>query len=253
MTTHLTLHPDIVTFPDPHTLCLDAAYRLIALAAAKTRSGGVFSVALAGGRTPAMLYTDLAELPLRTTIDWEKVHLFFGDDRFVEPESDFSNYRLANDSLISKVPIPLENVHRIKTEMKDIEEARNLYETDLRSFFSTPYPRFDLILLGMGEDGHCASLFPGKAALQETSSWVTVSEPGLKPFVPRITVTYPVLNHARNLLFMVAGADKAEALQKVMEGPFDPDNLPSQKVSPIDGSHTWLIDAPASRLLKKVS
>ena len=251
MTTLLTLHPDIVTFPDPQTLCLDAAYRFITLAATKTRSGGVFSVALAGGRTPAALYSLLAELPLRTTIDWDKVHIFFGDERFVQPESDFSNYRLANDSLLTKVPIPPENVHRIKTEMKSIEEAKDSYETELRNFFPTPYPRFDLILLGMGDDGHCASLFPNKDALHETQSWVTVSEPGLKPFVPRITVTYPVLNHAHNVLFMVAGADKAETLQKVMEGPRDPDNLPSQKVSPIDGSHTWLVDSAAARMLRR--
>ena len=249
MTTPLMHRPDVIIFPDPHLLSEDAALRFIALAAMKTRLGTPFSVALAGGSTPALLYSMLASVPYRAAIDWKLIHLFFGDDRCVPIDSDFSNFRLASDSLISKVPIPPENVHRIKTELPDNEEAALEYEKELRNFFTTPYPRFDLILLGMGSDGHCASLFPGKSSLSETTKWVTVAEPGLKPFVPRVTITYPVINHAHQIIFMVAGADKAETLHEVMEGLYDPKALPSQDVSPLDGSCTWLIDVKAAAKL----
>ena len=249
MSTPLMYRPDVIVFPDQHLLSEDAAFRFVALATMNTRSGNPFSVALAGGSTPALLYSLLSSALYRNALDWNLIHLFFGDDRCVPIDSDFSNYRMANDSLISKVPIPPENVHRIQSENPDNEEAAKLYEAELRTFFSTPYPRFDLILLGMGSDGHCASLFPGKAALGETTKWATVSEPGLKPFVPRVTLTYPVINHARNILFMVAGADKAETLHDVMEGEYEPSRLPSQDVSAIDGSCTWLVDSNAASKL----
>ena len=253
MTPPLMHRPDVIVFPDPHLLSEDAALRFIAHAAMKTRVGSPFSVALAGGSTPALLYSLLSSIPYRASIDWKLIHLFFGDDRCVPVDSDFSNFRLANDSLISKVPIPPENVHRIKTELSDNEEAAHEYEGELRKFFTTPYPRFDLILLGMGSDGHCASLFPQKSSLSEMGSWVTVAEPGLKPFVPRITITYPVINHAHQIIFMVAGADKAETLHEVMDGSYNPKALPSQGVSPLDGSCTWLIDKQAASKLSSQS
>jgi 6-phosphogluconolactonase len=159
---------------------------------------------------------------------------------------------MAREALLANVPIPAENVYRMPAEQPDPDSAAQAYEAELRQAFgigAQAWPRFDLVLLGMGADGHCASLFPRKPALRETTRLVVATEPGLEPFVPRLTLTYPVLNQAANVVFLVAGAEKAQTLARVLEGPFDPDALPAQAVAPSDGTLTWLFDtAVATRL-----
>src|SRR5207248_3321496 len=145
--------------------------------------------------------------------------------------SEFSNYRMALETLIEPLQLPAGNVHRIPAEQPDNATAALSYEEELRRFFAaSELPRFDLVLLGMGPDGHCASLFPHKPALADTARWVVATEPGLEPFVPRITMTLPVLNNAANVMFLVVGADKAETVTRVLTGPKRPDDLPSQSV-----------------------
>ena len=253
---------DVILFPDKVSLSRDAAHRFVSLAAQKIAQRQDFHVALAGGSTPAMLYSLLAASPFYESVgDWSRIHLFFGDERCVPFDSEDSNYRMVKETLI---PIrekllglpgdPAEGgiLHRMPADQPDQETAARQYEETLIRHFRLEkgeLPRFDLILLGMGPDGHCASLFPNKPALQEKERLVVTTEPGLKPFVPRLTLTLPVLNNASNVLFLVAGEDKAEALARVLTGPRDPRGLPSQSVAPTDGNVTWLVDrAAAGRL-----
>ena len=240
---------EVVICEDKEALSRDAAHRFVFLATRKIGAGGLFNVALAGGSTPEMLYGLLATLPFRSDIDWKQVHFFFGDERAVPPDHADSNYRMAHAALFAPLETPAANIHRMQGEMPDQDAAAREYEAELRAHFGISdahaLPGFDLILLGMGPDGHTASLFPHKAALQEKTRLVVASEPGLKPFVPRLTLTYPVLDQAANVLFLVAGADKAATLHRVLTGPPDPEALPSQAVAPTDGSLVWLVDRAA--------
>jgi 6-phosphogluconolactonase len=240
---------EVVIFDDKEALSRDAAHRFVFLANQKIGAGGLFNVALAGGSTPEMLYGLLAALPFRDDVDWAKVHYFFGDERAVPPDHADSNYRMVNATLFAPLALPAANIHRMPADMPDLDAAAWAYEEELRAHFALAAaagtPQFDLILLGMGSDGHTASLFPHKPALQEKTRLVVASEPGLKPFVPRLTLTYPVLNHAANVLFLVAGADKAATLHRVLMGPADPEALPSQAVAPTEGSLVWLVDRAA--------
>ena len=245
-------HREIVLFADKNAMRRDAAYRFTALSAMSARAGRPFTVALSGGSTPAILYRLLAASPFRETLPWNNIHLFFGDERCVPPDSPDSNYRMAFETLISQIEIPAQNVHRMPGDLADRDAAARQYEAELRGFFHLSegeWPRFDLILLGMGPDGHCASLFPHKPALQERRRLVVATEPGLQPFVPRLTLTLPVLNNAAHVLFLVAGADKAETLAHVLQGLPDPEALPSQAIAPTDGALTWLIDRDAAARL----
>lgn len=239
--------PDIVVCSSSEALYRDAAHRFTSLAQQAASEYRDFSVALAGGRTPAALYQALATAPYAGSIPWHRVHLFFGDDRHVPISSEFSNYRMTRDSLIAPLGLSENNVHRIRTESESIDEAVNGYRADLAAFFGNDaLPRFDLVLLGMGPDGHCASLFPHKPALKIEDQWVVASEPGMKPEVARITITFPVINAARNVLFLVTGGDKAQTLKRVLDGPYDPETLPSQSVRPSNGFVTWLIERSAA-------
>ena len=241
---------DVVLFTDKNALSLDAAHRFVSLAAQQTQSGCNFNVALAGGSTPALLYGLLANPPFRSAVAWAHVHLFFGDERCVAPDSADSNFLMVQKSGLTEL-VPHGNLHRMHGEMPDHDKATHQAEQVLRAFLgANGLPRFDLILLGMGSDGHCASLFPHKPSLRETNRLIVASEPGLKPFVPRLTLTLPVLNAAANVLFLVAGGDKAETLVRVLEGPDDPDALPSQSVRPTEGTLTWLLDREAAANLK---
>jgi len=240
---------EVVILEDKEALSRDAAHRFVFLANQKTRAGDLFHVALSGGSTPELLYGLLAALPFRDDVDWEKVHFFFGDERAVPPDHADSNYRMANAALFAPLGVPTANIHRMPAEEPDLDVAAHSYEAELRTHLAgsstDAIPRFDLILLGMGPDGHTASLFPHKPALQERTRLVVASEPGLKPFVPRLTLTFPVLDAAAQVLFLVAGADKAATLHKVLNGPADPENLPSQSVAPTNGSLVWLVDRAA--------
>lgn len=207
---------------------------------------GRFAVALAGGSTPKATYETLAR-DYAGEVDWGRVHVFFGDERAVPPSHEDSNYRMAKDALLDHVSVG--SVHRMRGELPP-EEAAASYEEELRSFFGEVTPRFDLILLGIGGDGHTASLFPGTAAL-EVADRLTVANPVLKLETTRITLTAPAINAARAVVFLVAGEDKAEALREILEGDADPRPYPAKLVRP-DGDLAWMVDRTAARLLSRV-
>ena len=212
---------------------------------------GQFSVALSGGKTPQLLYGLLASDEFRNQIDWPKVHLFWGDERPVPPESPESNFGMARRELILRVPIPLANVHRMEADRANIGRAAQDYEDVLRQYLdldAAGWPRFHLILLGMGTEGHTASLFPGARKLSGTLRWV--STPLIaKLATRRMTLTLPVINAAHNVTFLVVGKDKAEILRTVLEGASDPP-LPAQLVTVPSGRRVFFLDRPASALLE---
>lgn len=211
-----------------------------------------FSVALAGGNTPRNVYALLAK-QYRLSLPWTRIHIFFGDERHVPPDHPDSNYRMARESLLSKVPIPAENIHRIRAELPE-QQAANDYGQELNTFFQLhdgAWPRFDLILLGVGEEGHTASLFPGSAALQERSRMV-VANWVEKFHTWRITLTYPVLNHAVEVLFLVSGLGKAQILRDIFD-PAQKGIFPAQLVQPAEGKLLWLADQDAASLLVSVA
>jgi 6-phosphogluconolactonase len=218
----------------------------IALAAISAE--GRFSVALAGGSTPKRTYQLLTSPSYRDRIDWSKVHIFFGDERCVPPTHPDSNYRMVAETMLSRLPIPEENVHRMIGE-GDAHANASLYESELQTFFdAAPWPRFNLVLLGMGDDGHTASLFPESDALKENRAWVAAN--WVEKFKTyRITLTVPAINHAANIIFLVAGASKVERLREVLRGTRDPFRLPAQLIQPVAGSLVWLVDKVAAARL----
>ncbi len=210
---------------------------------------GRADIALSGGSTPRMLYQFLATPEQAARVDWGRVHLWFGDERCVGPDDPDSNYGMARDALISHVPVPAANVHRMEGELPPAEAATR-YESALRAAFALApgaLPRFDLIWLGLGPDGHTASLFPGTAALDMTDRLVVANHvPQLN--TDRITLTYPVINAAAVVAFLVAGEDKASMVAQILEGDrSDPTRLfPSQRVAPTNGQLLWLLDMAAA-------
>ena len=225
-----------------------AAEQFVERAQNSSRISGRFAVALAGGTTPRRMYELLAGNQFRNAIDWTTVQLFFGDERFVPSDHPESNYRLASDALISQVEIPSVNIHRIEIQA-DATSSATRYESELHHFFKdVDVPRFDLVLLGLGEDGHTASLFPNTNALNVTDKWVVANfVEKLESY--RITLTARAINAAANVMFLVAGANKAPAVSAVLNGPFQPESLPAQLIKPEAGTLTWLLDAPAASLL----
>jgi 6-phosphogluconolactonase len=206
-----------------------------------------FSVALAGGRTPKRSYELLAAPPLREMVRWAGIEVFFGDERAVAPDHADSNYRMARESLLDHVPLPPGNVHRMEAERADRDAAARDYAALLPG-------ALDLVLLGLGPDGHTASLFPGSPALGERGRLVVATPPApLAPRVPRMTLTLPALAAARHVLFVVTGADKAGALAAVLEGPRDPVRIPAQGVEPTRGTVTWLVDRAAAAKLARTN
>jgi 6-phosphogluconolactonase len=209
---------------------------------------GRFAAALSGGNTPRAVFSLLAK-EHATDLPWDRIHLFFGDERYVPSDHPESNYHMANEALLSKVAIPAANIQRIRTEL-DQESAARDYEDRLRAFFGATdqhWPQFDLVLLGLGDDGHTASLFPGTAALVESSRLVVANwVEKFKTF--RITLTFPVLNHASAVIFLVSGAGKAEILRDVLD-PSGPARFPAQQVQPESGRMLWLADRAAAALL----
>lgn len=239
----MTVKPRIDVSPDFEGLAHRVAQWVVDLACA---TPGRFAIALSGGSTPKRLYQLLAASPLVEAMPWQRVHLFWGDDRFVPWDDPNSNYAMAREAMMAHVPIPPENVHGIVFEGTP-QTAADAYERTLKSYYGADVldparPLFDVMLLGMGPDGHTASLFPGKPALDEKQHWVTgVPEPGLNPFVPRVTLTYPALESARSVAFVAAGADKTTMMRRVLAGEHD---LPSARVSPV-GELVWFIDRAA--------
>jgi len=211
------------------------------------------TLALSGGDTPRPLYARLASEPFRELIPWHRLHLFWGDERCVPPDDPASNFRMAEETLISRVPIPAENVHRMPAELSEPGHAADLYEAELRKFWiGTPgdWPRFDLVLLGIGADGHTASLFPGSSVLEETTRWVAA------PYIDRLkshrlTLTLPVFNCADEVCFLAAGDEKAPIVKAVTAGDRGSSPLPAQLIRPVSGRVTFFLDADAARLIEK--
>jgi 6-phosphogluconolactonase len=235
-----------------------AAEEFVRLARTAIGAQGRFTVALSGGSTPKALYSLLASN--YGDFVWNRVFLFFGDERHVPPTDPDSNYRMVQESLLSKIAIPAENVFRVAAENPDAAAAASDYEGQLRRFFELrpevrsgdrpgEFPRFDLILLGMGPDGHTASLFPDSPALDERSRLV-VANWVAKFNTHRITFTFPVLNRAAEVMFMASGGDKADMLHQVLEGKNTPP-LPAQRVQPSDGKLLWMLDEAAAAKLSR--
>jgi 6-phosphogluconolactonase len=225
-----------------------AAEQVVEVAGHALSERGNFSLVLSGGSTPRPLYERLAGTPYRSRIDWSRTHLFWGDERCVPPTHQDSNYLMAKTALIDHVSIPEKNIHRIQGEL-GAEAAAEGYEQALRSFFKTRrLPEFDLVLLGMGDDGHTASLFPGTAPIHEEQRWVAGHFVG-KLDAWRVTLTPPALNAAGRVIFLVAGGGKAARLHQVLEGPYQPDHLPSQVIQPEVGQMLWLVDRSAAARL----
>jgi 6-phosphogluconolactonase len=239
---------NVIVLDSPEDVAKAGAERFLTYTQTAIHDHGLFSVALAGGNTPRRMYQLLASDSFKNEIKWNNVHLFFGDERCVPPDHPDSNYRLANEALISRVPIPAPNVHPMNGKGGPTENAK-LYEEELRSFFAgREWPRFDLVLLGLGTDGHTASLFPRTPALRETRSWVAANwVEKLEAF--RLTLTVPAINSAANVIFLVTGAEKAAPFAAVINGPPQPELLPAQLIKPSDGSLTWLVDREAASRL----
>jgi 6-phosphogluconolactonase len=237
-----------VTFEDLDSLSAAAAELIGEASSAAIAERGRFVVALAGGSTPRRLYVLLAEQPWRDQLDWARWHVFLGDERMAPLDDPQSNFRMAHDALLAHVPIPAAQIHRPRTNLGDVVATALDYDERIRAFFGDgpEPPRFDLVLLGMGSDGHTASLFPGKPALAEAERLVVASPPGvLPPAIDRITFTFPLLNAARTVCFLVAGADKAPALQAMRVAAI-PERPPAARVRPTDGHLHWLLDTAAS-------
>jgi 6-phosphogluconolactonase len=241
----------VKTYRDPAALADAAARQVIAITKAAIAERGQATLALSGGSTPRLLYARLAQDDLATQLDWAAIHVFWGDERPVPPEHEDSNYRMAWEAWLSHVPIPAQNVHRMHGEMAPVAAAAE-YEGMLRTYFAARIRRgdaltaaFDLVLLGMGEDGHTASLFPGAEAIRETKRWVTAYQVD-RLASWRISLTPAALNAARHILFLVSGASKAGRLQQVLYGTYQPDRLPAQIIRPMRGSLLWMVDEAAA-------
>ena len=243
---------EVRILPDGGAIAKRAAQEFVQAATTAVSEKGSFSVALAGGSTPKALYSLLVhDAAVRAQIPWDKARFFFGDERSVPPDHADSNFRMASESLLSKAPLHPEQIFRIKGEYKDTEKAALEYQQTLRSHFNLAdgqLPRLDLVLLGMGNDGHTLSLFPGTKALHDNGRLVMRNWVG-KLYTERITTTAPVANNAVLVIFMVTGSDKALALKGVLEGPHEPEQLPSQLILPKNGKVLWLVDTAAGGML----
>jgi 6-phosphogluconolactonase len=249
--------PELVVVPGPDAVAAFAAARVVRRCATAVAERGECALALAGGDTPRGLYALLAAEPFRTEIPWGRLRVFWGDERGVPPTDPRSNYRMVNEALLSRVPIPPDRVHRMPAQRPDgasaAEAAAEEYAALLRAHLPASadgVPRLDLALLGLGSDAHTASLFPSAAALRETRRLVVSYEvPDLG--MSRMTLTLPMLNHAGEVLFLVAGAPKARALAAVLEGPSDPERVPAQGIRPVSGRVVWIVDAAAASQLRR--
>ena len=242
---------NLMVFPDPDALAISAAEFIVRAARDAIDQRGRFTLALAGGSTPEKTYRRLASSEMAGKIDWSKSYLFMGDERFVPAADPASNFGMAQRSLLNHVPVPKGNVFPVPTESRAVSVAAQQYHQTLARFFGqvgdTAPPRFDLILLGLGDDGHIASLFPGMPSLVVDDCWVTWSPPGtLPPPVDRVTMTFPVLNHARSVLFLVAGDKKSDVLHEILEGHPSVQKPPAAGIRPVAGTVTWLLDKAAA-------
>lgn len=235
--------PNVTVFDDADAVAAAMAERIVAL----SHAGGRATIALSGGSTPQRLYRLLATPAMAARVDWPRLHLFWGDERFVAPDSADSGTLMVEEALVRHVPIPAENVHRVATGLGSPEAAAADYAARLRAHYGADAldpgrPLFDLVLLGMGDDGHTASLFPGKLAVEERAAWVTgVPEAGMAPWVPRVTLTFPALASSREVAFLVTGASKAAMLRRIAAG----EDFPAGRVTS-QGRVGWWLDRAAA-------
>ena len=243
---------NVIVLPDSGALARRGAELFAAAAKETVAQAGRFAVALSGGRTPASLYQVLAsDSRLRAEVPWPHCFVFFGDERHVAPDHPDSNYRMAHESLLSRVPIDAAHVFRIKGELEDPDRAALEYEETIRGFFQIlpgALPRFDLVMLGLGSDGHVASLFPGTHGLDEPER-LAVANRIDRLDTDRITLTLPVLNEAARVMVLVQGSEKAQTLAAVLHGVAGQPALPAQLIQPRNGSLIWLVDKSAAALL----
>src|SRR6266853_2084035 len=236
--------PDVIVVADAASLARAAAERILARL---RRSNGRLAVCLTGGSAPQRLYELLATRPYRDAFSWDHIYWFWGDDRFVPHNDPRSNFNMARRLLLDHVPAPAGNIYPIPTSAESVEEAAHLYETELRRFYGAERllpgrPLFDVVLMGLGPDGHTASLFPGHAELDEKTRWVVgVPEASLEPFVPRVTLTFPALASTREMLFLVSGPSKRQILAQVLAGA----DLPAARAYS-EGDLLWLVDRDAA-------
>ena len=247
---------DVQVYVDRDALVNAAAEHVVAIARAAVAERGRFSIALAGGGSPRPVYQLLAERPFAARIDWSRTHVFFGDERCVPPDHPESNYRMAREALLDRVPVAVANVHRIVGE-DDPHRAAMRYEQTLRELFGVaqgpPDRSFDLVLLGMGEDGHTASLFAGTPPVTEARRWVMACEITLARPMWRITLTPPVIDAAAVVTFLVVGARKAERLSDVLDGGAGDARPPAARIRPTHGELHWMVDAAAAAQLRRRS
>lgn len=242
----------VIRLFDPPQVAEAAAEEFMRMGNDAIKRRSRFTVVFSGGSTPRQLYQLLAAPPQCTHLDWTKIECFWGDERPVPPDHPDSNFRMVREALLDVVNVPPSRIHRIVAERTDRIAAAHEYATEMARVFgvaaSAAPPAFDLILLGMGPDGHTASLFPHTAAVHETARWV-MANPVPTLGTERITLTAPLINRAAAVLFLVVGADKAVTLAEVLEGPRDPARLPAQLIQPVSGTVTWLVDALAANQL----
>jgi 6-phosphogluconolactonase len=238
--------PEIVVLPNVSALADTAAKRLASILAG---AGPKTAVCLTGGSTPKPVYQHLATQPYLGQLPWNSIHWFWGDDRFVPITDERSNSAMARSAFLDLLPTPSTTIHPIPTSARDHQEAAQQYEQELKHFYGRSHldparPLFEVVLLGLGSDGHTASLFPGDSALEEKERWVVgVDQAGLAPFVPRVTLTFPTLASTRHMIFLVSGKDKRDVVARVLSG----EDLPAARAQThANGSVVWLIDQAAA-------
>jgi len=240
-------------FRNAAELAQQAAQLILTQSQLGVARNNLFTIALSGGSTPKRLYELLADptQQFRSQLPWDCIHFFWTDERHVPPDHPDSNYRMVREAMLVRAPVPPTNVHRMLSEKPNASEAANDYESQLRDFFHLPageLPRIDFALLGLGPEGHTASLFPDSEVLQETQRWVAA------PWIAklnsyRLTMTLPVLNNASTVVFLVSGSEKAEILREVLKG--EPDRFPAQRINPTNGALSWLVDENAASKLQE--
>jgi 6-phosphogluconolactonase len=247
----LLFQPEIRIYSTPETLVQESAHQVMQIAREAVNERGRFVAALSGGTTPKGLFQQLTEEPYRTLIPWAKTYLFWVDERHVPLEHETSNYRMAQEFLLSKAPVPKENVFPATNGSLPVDKAARAYEMKMKKFFGEgSQPRFDLCLMGMGDDGHTASLFPGVPQVNELDKWVVgyfVDEARKE----RVSLTFPVLNAARFLMVLVEGEKKAAMVKDALGGPSEPPRYPIQYLRPAQGKLVFEMDQAAAALLKK--
>jgi 6-phosphogluconolactonase len=243
--------PEIIVLDSAEALSVRAAEEIIHISGEAICTHGQFNLCLTGGRTPAETYRLMATR-FEMSVDWKEVQFFFGDERCVPPDDPTSNFAMANRMMLGKLALRREQIHRIRGEEEPAKAARD-YEDEIREEFSIDegeFPSFDLVLLGVGDNAHIASLFPGGAAIRERERLAVAVEVDA-PQPHRVTLTPPVLNNAARVMFIVAGAAKAQAVKHVIEGPRNPDLYPAQIITPEKAQVMWILDKDAASLLGK--